>query len=370
MKYQIKIVLLLLAFLCTACGKKPAAPERVYPVTLGDVTERDVTVFVEAIGNVYSLQTVQVRPQVGGIVEKAYVKQGSYVKSGDPLYKIDPRPYQAALDNAKAVLEKDLATLKYSEIQVQRNTQLASQDFISKLTYEQYQSQVEFNKGQVESDKANVAIAELNLGWTTPLSPIDGKISQYNLDPGNLVVANDTVFLTDIRQITPADIRFNINQADYLRVQNAMQKGNLKFFVLLPQEKTSPREGEIYFVDNHLDTATGTILVKGTVSNEDEKFWPGEFVRVRLELWTLPKAVVVSDEAVKIGQEGAYVYVYHPDTSTVEYRKVDKGYSSEGTVVINKGLKVGEKVIIKGQNNLLPGSKVSIPSQENQQAGK
>lgn len=359
-----RTLLLMLIAVISGCSKEAKIEAPPHPVSIGEVTQRDVPVYIEAIGNVYSLQTVQIRPQVGGIVTEAYVKQGQYVKKGDPLYRIDPRPYQAALDKAKATLAKDIATLHYSEIQVERNSDLVKQNFIAKLTYEQYQSQVDFNKGQVQSDQADVATAELNLEWTTPISPIDGKISQYNIDPGNLVIANDPNALTDIRQIDPADIRFYIPQTAFLKVQEAMLAGNLKFEVILPQELNKPREGQIYFIDNHLDTTTGTILLRGTAPNADEQFWPGEFVRVRLQIKVEKLALLVPEEAVKIGQEGPYIYVYDPNTSTAVYRPIKKGEKSNHQVIIEKGVSLGEKVIIQGQNNLLPGAKVQPQAQK------
>lgn len=349
-----------LVFLC-GCSSAPKPKERSYPVTIGEVVQQDVPIYVEAIGNVYSLQTVQIRPQVGGIILEAYVKQGQYVKKGDPLYQIDPRPYQAALDEAKANLQKDLATLKFSEQQVERNQELVKKEYIAKLTFEQYLSQVDLNKGQVASDRAAIALAEINLEWCIPLSPLDGKVSQYNIDPGNLVIGNDPNALTNIRQITPADIRFSITQNDFIKVQKARQSGTLKFEVILPQETENPREGKIYFIDNSLDPTTGTILLRGAAPNEDEMFWPGEFVRVRLRLRVEPNALLVPEEAVRIGQDGPYVYIYQPETSTAEYRLVTRGERFNHMILIEKGVALNEKVIVRGQNNLLPGAKVFIP---------
>lgn len=150
-KILLTLLFSLLVLNLKGCKTKTVAPERSYPVAIGDVMQKDTPIYVEAIGNVYSLQNVLIRPQVAGIIQEAYVKQGQYVKKGDPLYKIDPRPYQAALDQAKATLAKDEATLKYSEIQVERTRALLQKDFLSKLNFEQFESQVEFNKGQVES---------------------------------------------------------------------------------------------------------------------------------------------------------------------------------------------------------------------------
>ncbi|WP_068467967.1 efflux RND transporter periplasmic adaptor subunit [Candidatus Protochlamydia phocaeensis] len=358
---------LLLVLAC--CSINKGKPHQGFPIAVAEVTQQDVPLFIEAIGNVYSLQVVQLRPQVGGIVQEVFVAQGQYVKKGDPLYKIDPRPFQANLDRAQAALIKDTANLKFAEEQAKRYSEVVKKEYVSKLTYDQYVSQVELNKGQILSDQADIAIAKLNLEWCMPVSPMDGKISQYNIDPGNLVTANDPNAITDIRQITPADIRFSITQKDFIEVQKALKRnqGDLKFIVLLPQLPKEPREGKIYFVDNHMDPNTGTIMLKGEAPNEDELLWPGEFVRVRLLLDTKPNAILVPEEAVKIGQDGSYVYVYRPEDSTAEYRRVVKGQQVDHLIVIESGLKVGEKVITKGQQNLLPGSKVYIASNDESQ---
>lgn len=345
---------------CGACNRKATPAGKTYPVKIGEVTQETVPIYIETTANVYSLQVVQVRPQVGGIITKAYVAQGQYVKKGDPLYLIDPRPYQAALDRAKATLEKDQASLKLAEITLERYTPLVKEEYVSKLNLDQYAANVDAGKGQVASDLADIALAEINLEWTTPRSPIDGKISQYNIDPGNLVIANDTQALTDIRQINPADIRFTINQRDFIAVQKAMTEGSFKFHVILPQEPDKPRTGEIYFIDNHLELATGSILLRGTVPNEDEFFWPGEFVRVRLEIKTIPDGILIPEAALQMGQEGPYVYIFQPETSTVDYRLVKKIQKVGDRILLENGLKVGEKVVTSGQLNLRPGSKVTI----------
>lgn len=325
--------------------------------------QKDVPIYVEAIGNVYSLQSVDVRPQVGGILQEAYVKQGQYVKKGEPLYRIDPRPYEAALHRAKAAWEKDKATLRFSEIKAERYKELVKQDYVSKLNYDQYQADVEVAKAQVQSDEADVAMASLNLEWTTPTSPLDGKISQYHIDPGNVVVANDPNALTNIRQLDPADIRFGIVQRDFLEVQKSLREGTLRFLVLLPQQMDHPREGEVYFIDNHVDLTTGTILLKGTVPNPDDLLWPGEFVRVRLQLRLEPQAILVPEEAVQIGQDGPFVFIYDPSTSTVSYRLVNRGATWDRLVIVKSGVAVGEKVVLKGQINLRSGAKVALVDQ-------
>lgn len=346
--------------LLAGCSGGTSTERPAFPVELGDVTEGDVPVYIESIGNVYSLQSVNIRPQVGGIILESYVKQGQYIKKGDPLYKIDPRPYQAVLEKAKAALEKDEASLKLAEITVSRNETLVKQDYVSKLAYDQFKTNVELAKAQVESDKAEIAIAQLNVEWCTPVSPLDGKVSKNNIDPGNLVTANDTTAITNIRQVTPVDIRFTVTQKDFLAIQESMKEGRLKFEAILPQKPEKPREGKIYFVDNHLDLDTGSILLRGKVPNEDEFMWPGEYVTIRLQLKIEPKAILVPEEALRMGQDGPYVYVYQPSTSTVDYRPVKKGPSFDHRVVVADGVAVGDKVVVKGQVNLRPGAKVSV----------
>lgn len=352
--------LVLMVAVLGGCSQKKAPPPPSYPITITEAIEKSTPIYVEAIGNVYSLQTIAVRPQVSGIIEKAHVKQGQYVKKGDVLYTIDPRPYQAVLDQAKANLSKDEAALKLAKITVERYKDLVSKDYVSKLNFETYQTNVSLDEAQIEVDKALVDQAQINLDYTTITTPIDGKISQYNIDPGNLVVANDPNTLTTIREITPADIRFNITQQDFVSVQKAMHDKVLKFEVILPQDKEHPREGKIYFVDNNIDLTTGTILLRGTVENTDEFLWPGEFVRVRLQLKVYPDAILVPEEAVQIGQKGTFVYIYHPENSTVEYRPVVRGARHEKRVILEQGVKVGEKVVVTGQVNLRPDAKVYL----------
>ncbi|MBA3722863.1 MAG: efflux RND transporter periplasmic adaptor subunit [Parachlamydiaceae bacterium] len=361
--FAFRYIILSLAFFY-GCNSNPKQEAPTYPVKIADVIQKDVPIYIDVIGNVNSLDFIKIRPQVTGIIQEAFVEQGQYVKKGDPLYKIDPRPFQANLDKAKASLIKDQATLKFNEERVARYNDIVKKEYLSQLEYDQFVSNVELSKGQILSDQADIDLAQINLEWTTPTSPIDGKISQYNIDPGNLVTANDPNAFSDIRTITPADIHFNIAQNDFVKVQKSMEnkKKQLKFLALLPQAPTKPREGEIYFIDNHIDTTTGTILLKGTVPNEDEMFWPGEFVKIKIELRVQPNAILIPVEAIKVGQDGPYVYVYLPETSTVEYRLIVKGDSTDHMVLVEKGVNAGEKIVTQGQLNLRPGNKVYIPT--------
>jgi RND family efflux transporter MFP subunit len=350
------------------CTSKPVKPiERSFPILITDVKVEDVPIYVESIGNAESLRSVQIRPQVTGVIEEALVREGQYVKKGDPLFRIDRRRYEADLKQAKGTLAKNIAALEYAEARVRRYSALVKEEYLSKLNYEQYQTDVESLKGQILSDQAALDLAKLKLEWTTPLSPINGKISQYEIDPGNLVVEYDANAFTEIRQIDPINVTFNINQKEFIQVQNAMKEGTLRFEALMPLDQKESREGYVYFYDNHIDINTGTVLFKGLIPNQDEKFWPGEFLRIRLHTGSIQNAALVPEQAIMYGQEGNFVYVFIPDKETVEYRPIIKGQKWKDKIVVLKGIKSGEKVVIRGQVNLRPGVKVYIAKEDQEE---
>lgn len=357
------LIICLITFMSCSKEEKPTPPS--VKVEVAKVIQKDVKNFIEAIGNVYAYSIVQIRPQVQGILLKAYVGQGDFVKEGDLLYEIDSRPYKAALDQAEANLEKDKATLELAENTVKRYTDVAAKDYISELTFEQYKSNAKTAAAQVATDVAAVEIAKINLEYCRIVAPIDGKISMYNIYPGNLVVVNDPVALTEIRQITPAEIRFSIPQKDFQEIQKSQKDLNsLTFEVFLPYENDLQFHGELYFIDNHVDLQTGMILLKGLVPNEDRMLWPGEFVRVRIFTTTVENAIVIPLSAIQAGQKGKYVYLVKPDKS-VELVYVKTGTQTDSEIVITSGLQAEDLIVINGQLNLRNGSKVvfSLPEQ-------
>lgn len=357
---------LLFLLLLTACSTgEPIHEEHSLPIEIGETTQGNVPIYIEAIGNVYSLKTVDVRPQVGGIITDVYVKQGQSVEEGQLLYTIDPRPFQATLDQAKATLAKDEAALKLAEITVERYADLVEKNYVSQLSFEQYKSQVEINQAQIFIDQALVDQAEINLGFASIHSPMDGLVGQYHIDVGNVVMANDSKALIRILQVSPADIRFAITQSEFVQVRRAQREGSFKFEAYLPDYPDEARSGTIYFFDNHIDTNTGTILLKGAIPNDDSFFWPGEFVNVRLQLRVEKDAILIPLEALQIGQDGQFVYIFDPGTSTVEYRSISTGPVYGDRVMIIKGVALGEKVVTNGQINLQPGAKVFIKEEIN-----
>lgn len=361
-----KYMLLFLALCSSSCSSPPeniATPP--VNVEIAEVQQQEVQEFIEAIGNIYASAIVQIRPQVQGVLIKSYVKEGIDVKEGDLLYEIDPRPYKAALDEAQATLLKDQASLELAKSTVKRYSELVKKDYISALTYEQYGTNAQTAEAQVQLDLASVELAKINLGYTQIKSPLTGRIGNYNIDVGNIVIANDPNAIIEIRRLIPIEVRFSIPQKDFQEVQKYQNKENLTFAAFLPYDDTRTFTGYVFFIDNHIDLQTGTILLKGYYQNEELALWPGEFVRVRIYTKLSPQALVIPFSAIVTGQKGPFVYVVQPDM-TVQTVPVTTGQRLNQSIVIQEGLKVGNKVITNGQINLKNGSKIVVKGQLSQ----
>ncbi len=355
------IFFLFLSIFIIGCKKENLKPKEIsYPVMIAKAVQQDTPIYIDAIGNILSHEVVDLKAQATGIIVKINFNEGDRVKEGQLLYTIDERSYKAALDEAKANLAKDEASLKLAELTVKRYETLVEKDYVSKLNFDQYATAVELSKAQIEIDKARVDAAQINLNYCKISSPIDGKIGQRNIHVGNLIVANNTQTLATIRQFTPIDVSFNISQRDFALLQSYTKSEQIPFKVILPQDPKTPRSGMVYFIDNALSQTTGTIALRGSISNEDEMFWPGEFVKIKLQINLKKDAVLVPEECVKVGQSGHYVFIYHPNESNVEYRDVIIGDRTDGFVIIEKGIKPNEAIIREGQLNLRQGTKVYL----------
>lgn len=353
---------------CSKEDQQHGAFERSFPVSVAVVKEKDVPVFIESIGTVSASEVVNVRPQVGGTIVDVFIKGGDDVRAGDYLYKIDPAPYQVALDIAKANLIKDQAQLDYFENRLERNLKLAGSDFVSKINIEQYKSDVKAQEGQVLIDKSQINQAQINLNYTLVMSPIDGKVSLAKIDRGNVVQANDQTHLISIRKLDPVFVDFSITQQEFYELQQMMAKeGSRTFQVLLPYDTNVNLEGYKLAFNNEVNLNTGTIQLRGVVDNAREILWPGEFVRVRLFVRIDKNMAVVPDSAVQRGQKGPFVYVVNDD-STVSYVSVVLGPALEGESSIKEGIKPGQKVVTVGQLNLKPGAKVMVVENKEENA--
>ena len=355
-------LIFLMALFLAACKSKPAAPpERSFPVHVGQVVTREIPLQIEAIGNVTAPQLVQIRAQVSGKIEKSYVEQGAFVREGELLFNIEPYPFQAALDSAVANLQRDEANLVYARQTLERFGKLIDKEFISKNAYEQYQRDVAIGEAAVAQDKAQIEIAKINLGYAFIRAPWDGRIGNFNTYPGNIVGPNDTISLTDLRQMRPIEVDFTIPQTEFQRLKEYREKNPFRVDAYLPGEKEGEgHQGVMDFMDNHVDLATGTILLKGEFPNEDLALWPGEFATVRLVLEKIPNALLVPSPAVQIGQQGHYVYVVKGDRVELRVVEIGERYENGTLTHIKSGVTADEIVVTDGQINLKPKAKVTI----------
>jgi multidrug efflux system membrane fusion protein len=364
-------------------GKKMA--NAVVPVVVATVGTRDVPMEIQVIGNVEAYSTINVVAQVSGQLTEAAFKEGDYVKKGDLLFKIDPRPYEAAIqqteanierDNAmfaqaQANLSRDMAQEKYAKSNAGRYRELVSEGIVSKDQSEQIESNadaigqaVAADRAAIQSAKANIGAskaaletARVNLSYTTIKSPIDGRTGNLTVKQGNVVTANVSNLIS-INEVQPIYVTFAVPENHLTAVKAAMSQTRQLEVFATPQGDDSIRvQGKLTFIDNNVDISTGTIKLKGTFGNEDRKLWPGEFVRVILRLSTQMNALVVPNQAVQTGQAGQFVYVVKED-QTVESRTVVTGARVDQDLVVSKGLEAGEMIVLEGQLRLAPGMKV------------
>lgn len=339
---------------CSSGDKKARAPEAV-PVTVAKVEKRSVPITLSANGTVEASNMVSVRPQVGGVVTKVAFKEGQEVARGDLLFQIDPRPYQAALDSARQALARDQAKAEAAQADLARYEKLVGKEFVTREDYDQKKADAASAKATLGADRAAVEVAQLNLAYATVRAPTAGRTGAVLVHEGNLVKANDDNPLVTIAQVKPVRVTFSIPEAE-IEPLRAHQEA-LATFVTPRLAKTS-LEGRLSFINNTVDPATGTLLLKAELPNTDERLWPGQFVSVRLELGEEPNAVVVPVEAVQTGQAGTYVFVVEGDS--VQQRPVKLERQTPALAVIDDGLKVGETVVTDGQLRLVSGTKVSI----------
>ncbi|CRX38491.1 efflux RND transporter periplasmic adaptor subunit [Estrella lausannensis] len=345
--------------LMTGCneGKKMKAERPPVAVSAAAVEERTVPLFLSAIGNIAAPATVEVFPQVTGMIVEEFVQDGDFVEKDQLLYSIDPRPFKAALDKAKATLLKDKAALDLAETTLKRYEQLVSEDYVSRLNYDTYKTNVETLKAQILIDQADVDNAELNYNYAFIHAPIGGKISEVLFNVGNIVSPGQSKPINTIRQLDPIDVRFHLPQPDYQKIIRESPK-TLQVFVSLPEEELL-YEGTVYFIDNTLMTNNGTILFKAKIDNPKRLLWPGDFVTIKVLLKELERAKLIPKSALQFGQQGSFVFVIKDDM-TVEVRPIAIVTSAEEYFAVESGLAPGEKVVTEGQINLKPGSKVVI----------
>jgi len=328
------------------------------PVSVAAAITRDVPIYLDEIGKCAAREVVTVMPQVSGRVMQIHFNEGADLKKGDLLFVVDPRPFQAELDAAKATLAERKAALDLAKIDFARIADLVDSKAIARQDYDAKKNAVSVAEAQVGQSEAAIETAKLNLEYTAIHSPIDGRAGQRLVDVGNIVSANNTALLV-IQRLDPLYADFNITESELTSVQQNMARGTLRVEVRLPDDAESVRAGQLTFLDNLVQDATGTVKLRATIENGDRRFWPGRFVQVRLILSTLRGAVLVPAEAPQMSAQGQFVYVVKPD-STAELRPVMLGQRQGELVIVRSGVAAGERIVTVGQIGVMPGGKVRV----------
>jgi membrane fusion protein, multidrug efflux system len=344
----------------TAQAAAPGGGRPPAPVVVSTVEQRDVPVQITAIGNVEAYQTVQIRSQVNGQIQKIYFREGEDVRKGQILYTLDKRPFQAALEQAEGMLKRDEAQAANAKMEADRYTDLEGQGVISREQADLQRTQASSNSAAVYADKAAVDAAKVQLEYTDIYAPMDARTGALMINVGNLVKANDTPFLVQLNQITPIYVTFTVPEIRLAEVRQFVAKG-LKVLAYPKSQPGNPAEGQLTFIDNGVDPQTGTVKLKATFQNKDKRLWPGEFVNVVLNLSTVKNAMTVPTKAIQSGQQGDYVYVVTKE-GTADPRQVTSVGTYQNLTLVKGGLNSGETVIVDGQLRVAPNGKVIVQS--------
>jgi multidrug efflux system membrane fusion protein len=351
-----------LSVLASGCTKQQAAPQprAAIPVVVGTVKIKAMPVEVIAIGHVEPVSTVSIEAQVPGQLLDVHFKEGDFVRKGQLLLTLDPRPYEAALSQAKAALARDKATAVNNRLQAQRYAKLLAEGIVPASQVESYTSTADASDAVVNADEAAIKTAELNLEYCTIYSPLDGRTGALMLKPGNLVKVADVPIIV-INQVNPIYVNFGIPQQFWPEIKKYMAQGTLRVKATVPKDSGAAEEGSVAFVDNAIDPSTGNIHLRAAFTNSQNRLWPGLYVNIVLTLSEQAGAIVVPAQAVLQGNMGSFVYVVRPD-KRVEPRTIVPIRTIQGETVIEKGLQSGEMIVTDGQARLEPNARVEIKS--------
>jgi multidrug efflux system membrane fusion protein len=354
-----RVLAALVLLASVGCRKTQEPPTASVPVTIARAERRAVPFELAATGTVEPLQTVAVLPQVSGPLVRIAFSEGQEVQKGQILFQIDPRPFQAALAQAQAALDRDRAQATNAEQDAKRYASLSEKEYVTAQQYDQARTTAAAARATLAGSQAAVDQARLNLQYATIRAPIGGRTGSLRVRQGNLVRTTDVAPLVTINQIRPILARFAVPASNLGLIQSHSEKD-----LVIRAEPTGGGpggEGRLTFVDNAVDTATGTILLKGTFPNRDGALWPGEFVNVRLRLYTEENALVVPSSAVVSGQQGTYAFVIQPN-GTAGTKKLKVERAAGDLSVVSGEVQAGDRVVTDGQLRLRAGSKVQINS--------
>ncbi|HYL03989.1 MAG TPA: efflux RND transporter periplasmic adaptor subunit [Steroidobacteraceae bacterium] len=349
------VVLAAWHWLSAALRAPPPRSPAAVAVDVATVERRDVPLYLEGLGTVQAFYTVTATARVDGQIEKIGFTEGEDVKKGALLAQIDPRPYQAALDQAIATRDKDRALLANAERDMARYQLLAPEELASKQTVDTQRALVAQLSAQVKVDAAAIASARTQLDYTRITAPIDGRTGIRLVDPGNNVHATDTTGIVVLTQLEPISIIFSLPEETFGALSAALRRGPVPVTALSRDDREVLDRGTVALIDNQIDQTTGTIRVKATLPNEERRLWPGEFVNVRVLSEIRHQALTIPALALERGPEGQFTYVVRPDSTVAVAPLVIGGQSGE-LVVIEKGVAAGDKVVVSNQYRLQPGA--------------
>jgi multidrug efflux system membrane fusion protein len=349
---------------CRAGGEslpaQAAAPAAV-PVATAAVERKTVPITVDAVGTAEAYSTVALHAQITGELTSVNFTDGEEVPKGKVLFTLDRRPLEAALAQAEANLQRDLAQAANARAQSERYRDLAQRGIATREQLDQLLTNATALEATVAADRSAVENAKVQLTYATIVAPIAGRTGKLMVNPGNLVRANDTAPLVVINQTAPIYVGFGIPEAQLPIFKRALAARPLTVEARPPDDEMPPSRGRVSFIDNAIDQTTGTIEIRATFPNEDRRLWPGQFVNVTVTLGTEESATVVPTAAVQNGQQGTFVFVVKTD-NTVDLRPIQVARSAGADTVVKNGLVPGETVVTEGQLRLVPGSRIGIKS--------
>jgi multidrug efflux system membrane fusion protein len=329
------------------------------PVTIGEASTADVPIYLDGLGTVQASNTVAIHTQVDGKLQSVNFAEGQRVKAGDVLAIVDPRPFQAALDQAKAKKAQDEAQLVSDAKDLARFQDLVKKGAGTQQAVDQQQAKVDALKATIAADQAGIENAETQLSYATIIAPISGRVGLRQIDAGNIVHANDQTPITILTSLKPIMVILTLPQRDLTAVQDALAKGEVTVIAMDQDNVHELGKGKLLLIDNQIDPTTSTIKLKASFPNEDERLWPGEFVRARVLVETLKDAVTMPQAAVQRNSQGLLVWIINSN-DTAEDRPIVGGPTVGNITVVKSGLKAGERVVVSGQYRLRPGAKVSL----------
>jgi membrane fusion protein, multidrug efflux system len=362
MNRELQVAFIVVMIGLASCARKPAPQAAPHPVTFAVAQAENAPLTIGTFGNAVTIADVTLQAQVQGTLVRYAVEEGAMVKKGDLIAEIDPAPYQAALQEAQGNLDSAKAQLANAQVTLQRQQELYKTKTIDLADLQTAEANQLQTQGAVLTAEGQLADAQINLGYCTITSPVNGKTGIYQVDAGNLVAANTTK-LINVQTIDPIYVQFTISENDFDKVRQYFTKGELPVEVNIPGAPDKKATGTLTFIDNAIASGTGTLALRATMPNTEGLLWPGLFVNVELILTTLQNAIVIPSQCVVIGQQGPYVFVVNSN-NTVSRRQVELGQRHADSTVISKGLNAGEHVVTAGQLGLDDGIVVSpVPYQ-------